>query len=234
MREIMLKLIDLCKNYDLPGDSRIAAVLKDINLDVEKGRSIAIVGPSGSGKSTLLNIIGALDRPTSGHVLLNGRDLSSMSEPELAEIRNKEIGFVFQLHHLLPQCTVLENVLVPTLARSHGNAKELLHQRAVDFLEYVGMKDFLFHRPGELSGGQRQRVAVVRALINKPALLLADEPTGSLDRENAENIVELLVDLNRKKEITLIMVTHSAEMACRMQKVLILDNGVLKERISSV
>ena len=229
----MLKLINISKRYESPGDSGSARVLKDINLEVEKGRTIAIVGPSGSGKSTLLNIIGALDRPTSGEVLFNGRDISVMSEAEVAKLRNKEIGFVFQLHHLLPQCTVLENVLVPTLADKNGNTKEQIQQRAVELLEYVGLKDFLLHRPGELSGGQRQRVAVVRALINRPALLLADEPTGSLDKDNSENIVELLVDLNRRREITIIMVTHSAELAARMQKVLILDNGVLEERTVS-
>ncbi|MHC4638014.1 MAG: ABC transporter ATP-binding protein [Planctomycetota bacterium] len=229
----MLKLIDISKSYESLSDSGSAHVLKNINLEVEKGHAIAIVGPSGSGKSTLLNIIGALDRPTSGQVLFNGRDISVMSEAEVAKLRNKEIGFVFQLHHLLPQCTVLENVLVPTLAGKNGNTKGQIQERAIELLEYVGLKDFLLHRPGELSGGQRQRVAVVRALINKPALLLADEPTGSLDKDNSENIVELLVDLNHRREITIIMVTHSAELADRMQKVLILDNGVLKERTVS-
>jgi ABC-type lipoprotein export system ATPase subunit len=177
----MLELIGVAKSYQSPGDKQGVCVLKDITLKVEKGQSVVIVGPSGSGKSTLLNIIGALDRPTEGRVLFDGRDLAKLDKVELARVRNQQIGFVFQLHHLLPQCTVLENVLVPTLADKDRVSKKEVQERAITLLHRVGLEDWLLHRPGELSGGQRQRVAVVRALINRPKLLLADEPTGSLD-----------------------------------------------------
>jgi ABC-type lipoprotein export system ATPase subunit len=162
-------------------------------------------------------------------VLFDGQDLAALNEAELARIRNKQIGFVFQLHHLLPQCTVLENVLVPTLADGKRPSVEEVHERAVDLLECVGLKEFLRHRPGELSGGQRQRVAVVRALINKPRLLLADEPTGSLDRDASENIADLLIELNRSEQVTLIVVTHSLELAQRVGHVMELSNGMLRD-----
>ncbi len=226
----MLELIGVAKSYQSPGDKQAVCVLKDITLKVEKGQSVVIVGPSGSGKSTLLNIIGALDRPTEGRVLFDGRDLAKLDEVELARIRNQEIGFVFQLHHLLPQCTVLENVLVPTLADKNHVSKKEVQERAIALLQRVGLKDLLLHRPGELSGGQRQRVAVVRALINRPKLLLADEPTGSLDKDASENIAELLVELNRSEQVTLIVVTHSVELAQRIRHVMELSNGVLKDR----
>lgn len=225
----MLELIGVAKSYQSPGDKRGVCVLKDITLKVEKGRSVVIVGPSGSGKSTLLNIIGALDRPTEGRVLFDGRDLAELDEVELARVRNREIGFVFQLHHLLPQCTVLENVLVPTLADRNRASTREVQERAVNLLERVGLKDLLLHRPGELSGGQRQRVAVVRALINRPKLLLADEPTGSLDKDASENIADLLVELNRSEQVTLIVVTHSVKLAQRIGQVMELSNGLLRE-----
>lgn len=226
----MLELVHVAKNYESPGTRVGVRVLKDISLKVETGQSLVIVGPSGSGKSTLLNIIGALDRPTAGSVLFDGRDLANLNEIELAEIRNRKIGFVFQLHHLLPQCTVLENVLVPTLAfKNHASRKEV-NQRAVGLLERVGLKDVLLHRPGELSGGQRQRAAVVRALINKPRLLLADEPTGSLDSAASNNIAELLVELNKSEQVALIVVTHSVKLAERVGQVMELNNGLLTNR----
>jgi ABC-type lipoprotein export system ATPase subunit len=232
----MLELINVAKSYPpclLSKTERVAAgvcVLRDITLKVEDGQSIVIVGPSGSGKSTLLNIIGALDRPTSGEVLLDGRDFAKLDETELARIRNREIGFVFQLHHLLPQCTVLENVLVPTLAHKDNTLKKETRERAVNLLQRVGLEEHLLHRPGELSGGQRQRVAVVRALINSPKLLLADEPTGSLDADASKNIAELLVELNRSEKVTLIVVTHSLELAERIGQIWELRGGVLKCR----
>jgi ABC-type lipoprotein export system ATPase subunit len=225
----MLELVHVGKTYPSLGNEGGACVLKDITLKVEKGWSLVIVGPSGSGKSTLLNIIGTLDHPTRGQVLFDGQDLAALNEAELARIRNKQIGFVFQLHHLLPQCTVLENVLVPTLADGKRPSVEEVHERAVDLLERVGLKEFLRHRPGELSGGQRQRVAVVRALINKPRLLLADEPTGSLDRDASENIADLLIELNRSEQVTLIVVTHSLELAQRVGHVMELSNGMLRD-----
>ncbi|MHC4117301.1 MAG: ABC transporter ATP-binding protein [Planctomycetota bacterium] len=226
----MLELVHVAKTYPSPGDEKGVCVLKDIDLKVEAGSSLVIVGPSGSGKSTLLNIIGALDRPTQGRVVLDGKDLAGLDETELARIRNKQIGFVFQLHHLLPQCTVLENVLIPTLADDDRPPAGELRERATNLLERVGLEDFLLHRPGELSGGQRQRVAVVRALINKPELLLADEPTGSLDRDASENIGELLVELNRSEQVTLIVVTHSLELAEHVGEVMELNNGLLTSR----
>ncbi|MBW7992155.1 MAG: ABC transporter ATP-binding protein [Planctomycetes bacterium] len=225
----MLELINVTKSYQTPGNTDGVCVLKNITLKVTKGQSLVIVGPSGSGKSTLLNIIGALDRPSEGRVLFDGKDLAELTEVELARIRNRQIGFVFQLHHLLPQCTVLENVLVPTLAGKTQLSRKEIQERATNLLQRVGLKDHLLHRPGQLSGGQRQRVAVVRALINSPKLLLADEPTGSLDKDAAENIAELLVELNRSEEVTLITVTHSLKLAELIGNVMELSDGLLRD-----
>ncbi|HUW17941.1 MAG TPA: ABC transporter ATP-binding protein [Sedimentisphaerales bacterium] len=227
---MMLELINVTKTYEWPGDTGAVRVLKDITLKIDGGEAAAIVGPSGSGKSTLLNIMGGLDRPTSGRVFFDGEDLAGLDDAELAQVRNKEIGFVFQLHHLLPQCTVLENVLVPTLTDKDRGWRIEAEVRAFELLNRVGLEDWSLHRPGELSGGQRQRVAVVRALINRPKLLLADEPTGSLDREAAENIVQLLVELNRSEGVTLIVVTHSTKLAKNMGRVLELNDGVLRKK----
>lgn len=226
----MLELIHVEKKYESPGSKQPLSVLKDITLNVEPGRSLVIVGPSGSGKSTLLNIMGALDYPTGGQVLFDGQDLAGLGEAELASIRNKQIGFVFQLHHLLPQCTVLENVLVPTLADKKRSSMKEIRSRAEHLLQRVGLKEFMLYRPAELSGGQRQRVAVVRALINNPKLLLADEPTGSLDRDSSENIADLLVELNRSEKVTLVVVTHSLSLAERLGRVMELSDGLLKDR----
>lgn len=223
----MLELINVTKSYQSPGKEDGTCVLKNISLKVTKGQSLVIIGPSGSGKSTLLNIIGALDQPTSGKVIFDGRDLSELDELELAKVRNRQIGFVFQLHHLLPQCTVLENVLVPTLAGKTNQPKKEIQERATNLLERVGLKEFLLYKPGQLSGGQRQRVAVVRALINNPKLLLADEPTGSLDKEASENIAELLVELNKSEAVTLITVTHSIKLAEVIGKVMELSDSLL-------
>ncbi len=225
---MLLELINIAMRYGTPNGAADALyVLKDVTLQVDSGESVAITGPSGSGKSTLLNIIGALDRPTAGRVLLNGKDLSQLSDDELAAVRNRQIGFVFQLHHLLPQYTVLENVLVPTLADASRSTGDDAESRAHRLLERVGLKARLSYRPGQLSGGERQRVAVVRALINNPRLLLADEPTGSLDRASADNLAQLLVELNREEGVTLIVVTHSLDLAARMARVLELKDGVL-------
>ena len=225
---MLLELLNVAKRYDMPnGTTEVPYVLKDVTLQVDSGESVAITGPSGSGKSTLLNIVGALDRPTDGRVLLDGKELSQLKDDELATIRNRQIGFVFQLHHLLPQYTVLENVLVPTLADASRSTGDDAESRAHRLLERVGLKARLSYRPGQLSGGERQRVAVVRALINDPGLLLADEPTGSLDRAAADNLAQLLVELNQEEGTTLIMVTHSLDLAVRMARVLELKDGVL-------
>ncbi len=211
---MLLELKKITKSYlSIEGRSE-APVLREISLEVHEGDTIAIVGPSGSGKSTLLNIMGALDRPTSGSVVLNGRDLSGLSDKELARVRNHDIGFVFQEHHLLPQCTALENVLIPTLAREdkrQGDSPEY----GIKLLENIGLANRMHYRPGQLSGGECQRVALVRALINRPGLVLADEPTGSLDPENALNLADLLAGIN-KEGVALVMVTHSMELADRM------------------
>ncbi len=213
----MLKLKNISKAYD-----ERTPVLVDVNLAVAAGEALAIVGESGCGKSTLLNMIGTLDRPDAGSVEFDGMDLLGMDAKATAVFRNRRLGFVFQLHHLLPQCTVLENVLVPTLVNKEaGDASA----RALRLLERVGMTDRLSHRPGQLSGGERQRVAVVRALINQPDLLLADEPTGALNREAADGLVELLLELNREENLTLIMVTHSMRLAETMDRMLELRNG---------
>jgi len=226
----LLELDHLAKQFDSPEGAGTLAVLKDVSLRVAAGERLAVVGVSGSGKSTLLNLIGALDRPTSGRVLLEGRDLASLPERGLAAVRNRRIGFVFQLHHLLPQCTALENVLVPTLAGGGGPGAADAEARARGLLERVGLGSHLAHRPGQLSGGECQRVAVARALINRPALLLADEPTGSLDRASAQSLAQLLVDLNREEGVALIVVTHAEALAARMGRVLELRDGTLRER----
>jgi ABC-type lipoprotein export system ATPase subunit len=218
----ILELTGVGKTYD--GN---VEVLHDVNLKLARGESLAIVGPSGSGKSTLLNLIGALDVPTTGKVVLDGRDLSALTEKELAVVRNRQIGFIFQLHHLLPQCSILENVLVPTLTAPRELCTDDTVQRAERLLERVGLKHRVTHRPGQLSGGERQRVAVVRALINQPKLLLADEPTGSLDRHSAENMAHLLGGLNREENVTLVVVTHSRELAQQMSRAVELKDGQL-------
>ncbi len=226
----MLELIHVAKDYPSPGRAGSFTVLKDITLKVSGGESLAVVGPSGSGKSTLLNIIGALDRPSRGNVLLDGNDLGELGDSALAKLRSGRIGFVFQLHHLLPQCTVLENVLLPTIAAGNSKLRKQARTRAAELLERVGLTGLENHRPGELSGGQRQRAVVVRALINRPELLLADEPTGSLDPDSAEDISDLLVELNRSEQVTLLVVTHWPDLAQKMKKVLYLADGYLQER----
>jgi ABC-type lipoprotein export system ATPase subunit len=188
--------------------------------------SVAIVGPSGSGKSTLLNLLGTLDQPDQGTIVIDGKNLAMMAGDELAKFRNLNIGFVFQSHHLLPHLTVLENVLVPVLAQASEVGEKVL-LRATELLQRVGLEDRKKHLPGRLSGGERQRVAVVRALINQPRLILADEPTGALDRVSAAEVGRLLLELNREHGITLIVATHSEELASRLDRVLSMDNGTL-------
>ena len=200
-------------------------VLRGISLVVYPAESVSITGPSGSGKSSLLNLMGLLDQPTSGKVLLNGAD-TQRPEPELARLRCREIGFVFQQHYLLPQCTVWENVLVPTLAA--GAPEEHVSVRAMSLLDQVGLLPHLDRRPGQLSGGECQRVAVVRALINRPRLLLADEPTGALDYSNGLNLMQLLLELNRKEAVTLIVVTHTEGFARMLGRHYQLQDGCLR------
>jgi lipoprotein-releasing system ATP-binding protein len=231
MTKPLLALAEVTKHYD-SGAGKVA-VLARVDLTVAAGASLAIVGPSGCGKSTLLNIIGTLDRASGGRVELDGRELTGLDEVALAGVRNREIGFVFQSHHLLPQCTVFENVLVPTLPLSDAELKESAPARARQLLEKVGLGSRLGHRPGQLSGGERQRVAVVRALINRPKLLLADEPTGALDRASAENLGDLLVRLNKDEGVSLIVVTHALDLARRLQRVFELKDGALHELVDA-
>ncbi len=208
----MLEVTRVSKNYRTPtGPIR---VLSDIDLSVGPGRSVSIVGPSGSGKSTLLYILGALEPPTSGTVLLDGQDPFALDDRRLAAFRNRHVGFVFQDHHLLPQCSVLENVLVPTLVAS--DRKTDVGERARDLIEQVGLTARQHHRPHELSGGEKQRVALARALVQHPGLVLCDEPTGNLDQESADAVASLLVDLHRRQQSILIVVTHNLELAQRM------------------
>lgn len=215
---MLLQLTNVTKTY--PSGEQTLDVLRDLNLSLERGQAVSVVGPSGSGKSTLLNIVGALDRPTSGDVLLDGQDLTKLADDQLAALRNEKLGFVFQAHHLLPQCTVLENVLVPTLVNPAHRGKPETVARARQLLERVGLKERIGHRPGQLSGGERQRVAVVRALINQPLLLLADEPTGALDQTTAEGLSRLLLELNREEGVAMIVVTHSVELAAEIGTVM--------------
>jgi lipoprotein-releasing system ATP-binding protein len=201
-------------------------VLREASLTLAAGQNAAILGPSGSGKSTLLFIIGTLDTPTSGAVRLGGADPFALGESQLAEFRNRRIGFIFQDHYLLPQLTVLENVLVPALASGPPAAETIA--RAKQLLGRVGLSERLEHRPAELSGGERQRVGVARALLLKPALVLADEPTGNLDRKSAKAIGELLIEVPREEQSMLLAVTHSHELAQRFERRLEIDDGVLK------
>lgn len=202
-------------------------VLRGVNLRLGAGEMAAIVGPSGSGKSTLLNIIGTLESPDSGSVQLDGTSLTGLDEQALARVRSQKLGMIFQLHHLLPQCTVLENVLIPTLAEGPAQRKEPTEARAKRLLGRVGLSDRFAHRPGQLSGGERQRVAVVRALLNEPKLLLADEPTGALDQDSATNLTDLLIELNKEEGVALLVITHSPELASRLGKTYRLHEGVL-------
>ena len=228
----LLQLKNVTKRYTASGGADGVSVLAGITLELGRGETLAIVGPSGSGKSTLLQIIGTLDRATSGEVLLDGRNLAALDDQQLAEVRNRQIGFVFQSHYLLPQCTVIENVLVPTLAGAKSKIQnpksEIPSARAERLLQRVGLSERLHHRPGQLSGGERQRVAVVRALINQPQLLLADEPTGALDHASATALGQLLVELNQEEGVTLIVVTHALDLAKRMGRVLELGDGNLR------
>jgi lipoprotein-releasing system ATP-binding protein len=221
----MLQAEGIHKHY--PTRSGELVVLRDVSLALTAGQSAAILGPSGSGKSTLLNIIGTLEPPTAGRVRLDDCDPFALPERDLARFRNQQIGFIFQDHHLLPQCSVLENVLIPTLA---GHAALDADQHACGLLERVGLSDRLDHRPAELSGGERQRVAVARALINRPKLLLADEPTGNLDRATADRVADLLAELPREHQVILIVVTHSDPLAARFDLKFDLLDGALVPR----
>src|SRR4051794_33283988 len=221
----MTLIVDqLCKEY--PTRSGPLSVSRDIRLELPPGQALAVMGPSGSGKSSLLHILGTLDQPTSGSVKLENLNPFAFPERELADFRNGHIGFVFQDHYLLPQCSVLENVLIPTLVGHDGRDKTRAWAR--ELLDRVGLGDRLDHRPAELSGGERQRVAVARALVHHPVLLLADEPTGNLDRHTARAVGQLLLDLHRQEQTILVVVTHSQELADGFPRVLLMEDGTLR------
>ncbi len=221
----MITVRQLSKTYETPGED--IRVLDHLDLSLAAGETAAIVGPSGCGKSTLLNLLGALDRPTSGSIQIGDQDIASFSEEQSAAFRNHSLGFIFQQQHLLPQLTVLENVLVPRLAGDWQESAADTEKRALQLLETVGLSDRLRHLPWQLSGGEKLRNAVARALINRPKLILADEPTGSLDPASTDTIADLLLALNRDQGVTLIVVTHNVALAERMGKTFELRNGKL-------
>jgi lipoprotein-releasing system ATP-binding protein len=223
----MITLSHITKSYREPGGGQVVPVLHDISLYIAAGESVAIVGPSGCGKSTLLNILGTLDAPDTGEYQFDGESISGCSSQRLAQLRCEKLGFIFQLHHLMPQSTVLENVLLPTLALSQPPTSNITRQRAESLLSTVGLQDRLSWKPAQLSGGERQRVAVVRALINQPKLILADEPTGALDEKNAEALTTLLLDLQKSTGVSLVLVTHHPAQAARMERVLKIQDGSL-------
>ena len=227
MQQILAELHDISKKYEQFGSGTPNVILNRISLPIGERDSIAIIGPSGSGKSTLLNILGTLDKPTSGKVILDGIHTEALDETRLANIRSRFIGFVFQQHHLLPQLTLMDNVLLPALPVSDPSLRKMTIDRAYELIERVGLLNRIHQRPHHLSLGECQRAALVRALINKPRLLLADEPTGSLDGENAARLGELLAELNREHDLTAVVVTHSMELASRMGKIYRLISGKL-------
>jgi putative ABC transport system ATP-binding protein len=202
--------------------------LRGVSLTIQKGEIVAIMGPSGSGKSTLMNVLGCLDRPTSGKYILNGKDVSQLSGNDLAFIRNKEVGFVFQSYNLLPRATALANVMLP-LRYWRGEKITNEEQRAEQLLIQVGLKERIHHRPYEMSGGEQQRVAIARALVNEPSIVLADEPTGNLDSRSGKEIMALLIEVNKARGVTMILVTHSPEVAARTQRIIELEDGMVKK-----
>lgn len=224
---MILKLDNISKSYQNPGNGLWQDVLTDISLEIRSGEALAISGPSGSGKSTLLNIIGTLDQPTAGSISFDGKEVKSFNNNQLAGFRNLHIGFVFQQHYLLPQLSLLENVILPMLPVKDKNRRNSALERAKKLLSEVGLSDKLHHIPGQLSGGECQRGAVVRAMINEPGLILADEPTGSLDQASAEQIGDLLSEINKKNKVTLIIVTHSEKLASKMDQVYHIFGGKL-------
>lgn len=223
----MIELTNISKSYSQPGSSHAINVLDGLSLSIGEGESVSIAGPSGSGKSTLLNIIGSLDKPTSGSITFRGNDLLSMDENAFTNYRSSEIGFVFQDHLLLPQLTLWENILLPTLAVAQKRSDNELQSYARTLIERVDLTDRTNHRPAQLSGGEKQRAAVIRAMINQPAIILADEPTGSLDRDNALNMGQLLLELNQEFKTALIVVTHSNQLAELFMNAYHLDHGKL-------
>ena len=202
--------------------------MNGLDLEVSQGQSVSIIGSSGSGKSTLLHILGGLDRPSEGHVVLMGSDLGQLNQKQLGHLRNQYLGFVYQFHHLLPEFSALENVMMPLLIGKKPKAEA--EAQAVAMLEKVGLAQRVLHRPSELSGGERQRAAIARALVTRPKCLLADEPTGNLDRKNAQNVLDMMLDLKNELNTSLIVVTHDDELAVRFERVLTMKDGHLHDK----
>lgn len=223
MSDNVIEIRNIIRDFKL--GQEIVHVLKGIDLDIKRGEYVAIMGPSGSGKSTLMNLLGCLDTPTAGSYNLNGKDVSQMSDDELANIRNTEIGFVFQTFNLLPRTTALDNVALPMIYA--GASKKLRAERATEVLSDVGLADRMDHKPNQLSGGQRQRVAVGRALVNKPSIILADEPTGNLDSKTGTEIMALFDEIHKKGN-TVIMVTHEEDIAAHAKRVIRLRDGIIE------
>lgn len=219
----------ITKSYD-DGDLQVS-VLENLNFRVEHGQSVSIVGASGSGKSTLLHLLGGLDKPSSGTVRLMGEDLSQLSQKAIGKLRNRYLGFVYQFHHLLPDFTALENVMMPLLIARKSRAEA--EEKALAMLDKVGLKQRVLHRPGELSGGERQRAAIARSLVTHPACLLADEPTGNLDRRNAQNVLDMLLELQSELGASLVVVTHDDELATRFDHVMTMYDGKLVPQVAS-
>lgn len=226
MNKVVLKCDNVSKSYK---DGQLNVnVLNQLRLEVLEGQSVSIIGSSGSGKSTLMHILGGLDKPTSGSVVLMGQDLSQLGQKQLGLLRNQYLGFVYQFHHLLPEFSALENVIMPLLIGKMKKAEA--EQRAVEMLEKAGLKKRIQHRPSELSGGERQRAAIARALVTRPKCLLADEPTGNLDRKNAQNVLDMMLDLKSELNTSLIVVTHDDELAGRFDRVMLMHDGRLEEQ----
>lgn len=221
----LLQAKNVIKTYEAHGDTDRVEVLRGVNLSLENGKSYAIVGSSGSGKSTLLHILGGLDKPTNGEVIFKNDNIASYSDEKITQFRNREIGFVFQFHHLLPEFTALENVMMPALVSDSNSGN--VESRAIELLTEFGLNHRLHHRPSMLSGGEQQRVAVARALINNPSLLLADEPTGNLDDSNTSNLIDLLLQLQKDSNRTMVIVTHDSNIARTCDFTLIIQDGII-------
>ena len=226
MNKVVLKCDNVSKSYK---DGQLNVnVLNQLRLEVLEGQSVSIIGSSGSGKSTLMHILGGLDKPTSGSVVLMGQDLNQLGQKQLGLLRNQYLGFVYQFHHLLPEFSALENVMMPLLIGKMKKAEA--EQRAVEMLEKANLKKRIQHRPSKLSGGKRQRAAIARALVTRPKCLLADEPTGNLDRKNAQNVLDMMLDLKSELNTSLIVVTHDDELAVRFERVMLMHDGRLEEQ----